>query len=216
MLKGLQESVGVEIVNSPEGILLHNEKLTSYQFPKAVDSFVGSSSREFSSFIEDLKERGVTEIVLKPLDFYQGEGVEKISLHQAHLVEHFCQRVVQCAGPLVVQPFCPEIYGGEVRAIFFRGKELGSILKIPPQGDFLSTIARGAKWQKTELTKDQRQSCQKVCTLLEKCGIWWIAFDILGESIQEVNVTCPGLLAEVSTATNQNLAKELASLLACE
>ena len=34
----------------------------------------------------------------------------------------------------------------------------------------------------------------------------WIAFDILADAISEVNITCPGLLVEVSFAMKKNLA----------
>ena len=32
-----------------------------------------------------------------------------------------------------------------------------------------------------------------------------VAFDILGDDISEANITCPGLLVEVSTAMGRNL-----------
>ena len=44
-------------------------------------------------------------------------------------------------------------------------------------------------------------------------GVDWVAFDILGDSVQEVNITCPGLLVEVSYAFERNLADEIIDLL---
>jgi len=41
----------------------------------------------------------------------------------------------------------------------------------------------------------------------------WVAFDILADSITEVNITCPGLLTEVSYAHKKNLADTLIDLL---
>jgi glutathione synthase len=37
-------------------------------------------------------------------------------------------------------------------------------------------------------------------------GVDWLAFDILGDANTEVNITCPGLLVEVSYAHKKNLA----------
>jgi glutathione synthase len=44
-------------------------------------------------------------------------------------------------------------------------------------------------------------------------GVDWVAFDILGESITEVNITCPGLLVEVSYAHKRNLADVVVDML---
>jgi glutathione synthase len=37
-------------------------------------------------------------------------------------------------------------------------------------------------------------------------GVNFIAYDILAGAVTEVNVTCPGLLVEVSYALNENMA----------
>jgi glutathione synthase len=48
---------------------------------------------------------------------------------------------------------------------------------------------------------------------LAKFGVDWVAFDILGDSVQEVNITCPGLLVEVSFALRRNLADVVLDLM---
>ena len=40
-------------------------------------------------------------------------------------------------------------------------------------------------------------------------GIYFVAFDIIGDNISEVNITCPGLMVEVSEACKKNLAEEM-------
>jgi len=109
----------------------------------------------------------------------------------------------------VAQPFGTEVSKGEIRSIYFRGKELGSILKVPPKGQFLANIAQGATFSLIELSPTQQNECQKICEELTPVGIDFIAFDILGDAIQEVNLTCPGLLVEVSEAKGENLAKSI-------
>ena len=44
---------------------------------------------------------------------------------------------------------------------------------------------------------------------LIKEGIYFVAFDIIGDFISEVNITCPGLMVEVSEACKKNLAEEM-------
>ena len=213
MLWGIQMSIGINIINSPEGLLLYNEKLFAYQLNGSIDSFVGSALNEFSDFVEQLKLKGFEEIVLKPLELYQGEGVEKISLTHPNLLSLFRQKSLQSAGPIIAQPFIADIYNGELRSIFFNGQELGSLLKVPRKGDFLSTVARGASCHSTTLTTQQRQICEKTAHQLQQFGIHWIAFDLLGNSVQEVNITCPGLLPEISLAAKERLVKKMVSSL---
>ncbi|PIP94523.1 MAG: hypothetical protein COW00_18515 [Bdellovibrio sp. CG12_big_fil_rev_8_21_14_0_65_39_13] len=214
MLKGLEEKYEVKVVNSPAGIMLHNEKLEAYLQKGAVSSFIGSGLEEFRRYIDTLRKKGITEVIIKPLDLYQGIGVNKLSLEdKLKLDTHFHDKTVEYKGPLVVQPFIPEVAEGEIRSIYFKGEELGTILKIPKEGNFLSNIAQGARFQKHELNSKQRTACEKVSKQMSKHGVDWIAFDILGDYIQEINITCPGLLNEVSKAEKLNLAERIIQLL---
>ncbi len=205
-LKGL----GATITNDPEGILLHNEKMTAYHDQSALESYIGKSSDSSESFLSSLKEKGVTEVILKPLDLYQGIGVIKTKLENVREVNDlFLKQTEEWEGPGIIQPFNSAVEKGEVRAIFFKNKEIGSIIKVPIRGDFLANIARGASFEKVELNQTQMNSCLKVSRELEKYGVDLIAFDILGDALNEVNVTCPGLLVEVSEAHGKNLALDL-------
>jgi glutathione synthase len=202
-----QQKFGVKIVNDPKGIIIHNEKLCAYQTENAMPSYVGKNSQAFLEFVKEIKQKGHKDIILKPLELYQGIGVEKIPIDQTDLIEKFNQKIKEYLGPVVAQPFGEQVIKGEIRSLFFKGLELGSILKIPPKGHFLANIAQGASYHLIELSSKQKLECQKICNELKPSGIDFIAFDILGDSIQEVNLTCPGLLVEVSEAKGQNLAK---------
>lgn len=201
------EKFGIKIINDPRGIITHNEKLCAYQTEKAMPSYVGKNPTAFLDFVEELKKQGHKDLILKPLELYQGIGVEKVSIYQDDLLEKFNLKIKEYLGPVVAQPFGAEVSKGEIRSIYFRGKELGSILKVPPKGQFLANIAQGATFSLIDLSPTQQNECQKICEELAPVGIDFIAFDILGDAIQEVNLTCPGLLVEVSEAKGENLAK---------
>ena len=211
MLKSLKRH-GVEIMNSAEGVVLHNEKLYAYENKNGAESFVGSSLAKFIEFSEKMREKGNKSLILKPLDLYQGIGVEKISMEE-NLEKAFLRKVEEFSGPVVVQPFVEKVTEGEIRSIYFAGKELGSILKVPPKGEYLANIAQGATYASVELSDHQRQMCEEICTDLKRDGVDWIAFDILGDHVSEVNITCPGLLVEVSKALGRNLAKDIIALI---
>lgn len=208
MLKSILAGKG-RVLNSVQGILQNNEKLLAYEHSSSLPSFVGDSVSEFKKFVSSLGEE-VEQLVIKPIDRFQGDGVIKCSIKDGSLVNCFEKSVQENAGPIVAQAFCAAITKGEIRTTFFAGQELGSILKVPAQGDFLANVARGAQFHAVELPTLVKEHCQTISRSLMKEGIYWIAFDVLDGHMSEVNITCPGLLVETSFAHQKNLAKEIA------
>lgn len=198
---------GVKVVNSPDGILKFNEKLHAYSQPSSLASYVGSSFSEAHKFVQNLAPE--KEFILKPLDLYQGYGVEKIHLDQINFEQKFLDKVKENNGAIVIQPFNRDVQNGEIRSLYFQGKELGSILKVPKQGEFLANIAQGASFHAIELNAKVKKECDRICAELMSEGVDWVAFDIMGDHVSEVNITCPGLLVEVSYAHHKNFAKTI-------
>lgn len=199
---------GIKVVNSPDGILRFNEKLHAYTQKSSLETYVGSSAEGFMAFVE-LMKKDHQELILKPLDMYQGFGVEKVSISDANLAFKFEEKVKENNGAIVAQPFCKEVVKGEIRSLYFKGRELGSILKVPKQGEFLANIAQGAAFHAIELSAEVKKECDRICAELLNEGIDWVAFDIMGDHVSEINITCPGLLVEVSFAHQKNLALEI-------
>ncbi|MBC7537824.1 MAG: hypothetical protein H7281_03325 [Bacteriovorax sp.] len=212
MLRFYQEQ-GIRVMNSPDGILKYNEKLHAYAQPSSLASYVGSSVSEFMKFADLMKNENHQELILKPLDMFQGIGVEKISIDRVDLRSKFESKILENNGPVVAQPFCKEVTSGEIRSLYFKGIELGSILKVPKKGEFLANIAQGADFHAIELTTSVKEECNRICAELLLDGVDWVAFDIMGEHVSEVNITCPGLLVEVSFAHKKNLAQVLLDLI---
>ncbi len=212
MLRFYQEK-GIRVVNSPDGILKFNEKLHAYAQPSSLATYVGSSVDEFLKFADLMKKENTTELILKPLDLYQGIGVEKIDILRTDLKEKFQSKVTENNGPVVAQPFCKDVVNGEIRALYFKGIELGSILKVPKSGEFLANIAQGAAFHPIQLSPKVKDECNRICNELLRDGVDFVAFDIMGEHVSEINITCPGLLVEVSFAHKKNLAEQVLSLL---
>ncbi len=216
MQRALKEKWGLKILNDPEGIAIHNEKMVSYELDSALDTYVGSSVSGFKDYYKDLSSQDdFSGLILKPLDLFQGIGVEKLeastSIEEA--AEVFNKRRQEYGGAVVAQPFMKVVYEGELRSLYFDGKELGTIIKVPPEGEFLANIARGAKYHGVELEPEVRARCEKMSREFSQKGVPWLAFDILGGVIQEANLTCPGLLVEVSQGVGKNLAFELVELM---
>jgi len=208
MLEFIQDQVGTRILNDPKGIMLHNEKLAAFKSKHhSVHSFVGSSTEGFTKFVENQKVLGTADLILKPLDLYSGIGVEKVGINDPKLNDIFDRKVKEYQGAIVAQPFLTAVYDGEYRSIYYEGEEVGTIMKRPVDGDFLANIAQGAKFEAAELPKELKDECDRISKEMMKDGISFIAFDLLGDTVTEINVTCPGLLVEVSYALKKNIAQ---------
>lgn len=206
MLDFLKQKVGLEVLNDPLKIMKYNEKLIAYKdTERGHESYIGSSLSGFEDFCLALKEKGVKQIILKPLDLYSGIGVERFDLDIESLKESFSKKVKEFQGAIVAQPFIEDIYTGEYRSIYFDGEHIGTIIKRPKKGEYLANVAQGALFEKAELPDNLKTICDNISSDLYKDNVRFLAFDLLGGKVNEVNVTCPGLLVEVSYAYKKNL-----------
>ena len=203
-------SMGIKVMNDPRGIMIFNEKLYAYRTQGSTPSYVGQNLKLAQQFVHKLDPKP-SALILKPMDLYSGLGVEKLGLN--HWERRFEEKIIELQGPVIVQPFIEAVLSGEIRSLYFKGKELGTILKTPKDGEFLSNIAQGATFHAEPLTDKIRKQCQLIVDELSTFGVDWVAFDILGDAIQEVNITCPGLLVEVSFAHKKNLADVVIDLM---
>jgi glutathione synthase len=203
-------SLGIKVMNDPKGIMLFNEKLYAYRTMGAPPSYVGQNVKLAADFVESLNPKP-RELILKPMDLYSGIGVEKLHLDQWE--KRFEEKVTELKGPVIVQPYIEAVTKGEIRSVYFMQEEIGTILKIPKQGEFLSNIAQGASFRPEPLSELARSRCDAIVKELAAQGVDWVAFDILGDAVSEVNITCPGLLVEVSYAHQKNLAQVMLKMM---
>lgn len=209
LLQALQ-GTGARVLNDPMGIARYNEKITALEHSSSLPSFVGNSTEALAAYLDSYPELEREEFaIIKPLDMFQGYGVVKVPARRQDMLQAFAAEMIKSGTPLIVQPFAKKVESGETRAIFFKGQELGSILKVPQAGQFLANIAQGASYRPVDLTAGQKRHCLDICNRVATDGVDWVAFDLLGDAVSEVNVTCPGLLVEVSNALKRNLANDL-------
>lgn len=205
MLDFLKNHSKIQVSNNPNGIMINNEKLIALALPNSLDSFIGSSYLSFEKYLS--KRSSISEWILKPLDLFSGIGVSKHNKND--VLKAFKEKVTEFHGAVVAQPFLKDVYNGEIRSIYFKGEELGTILKVPPKGSFLSNIAQGAEFKPYTLSAILKDRLKEISMDLLEQGVELIAYDILGDSITEINITCPGLLVEVSSAHQKNLCENL-------
>lgn len=201
------ENQGIKVINSPKGIFLNQEKLTAYQKEKfPIPSYVGRMGDPAITFLQELKKQGYKEFVSKPLNSFSGIGVYKFSLEENYVdLPQFKNLMEEI---FVLQPFIESIYQGEIRTIYWKGKEIGTMLKKPKAGSFLANVAQGGHFELAKLDPNAKKSCDEVANALIGDGVDLIAYDVLDGKISEVNITCPGLLVEVSHVLGKNLVAE--------
>jgi len=210
MWDSLEKIIGFKTTNKASEILKNNEKLLAYNSPDSCPTLITSNFESFTKFINDLS---ATEVVCKPVDLYQGIGVVKLDTKLKSLESKFHELVKEYDGPIVVQPFLENVKKGELRIVYFNNIYIGAIKKIPKEGGFISNIAFGATYHDYQPSKIELDLCERYSGDLYKDGLNFLAFDILDNQIQEINVTCPGLIVELSKASGQNKALEIANLL---
>ncbi len=206
-LEFLRSRFKVRVSNHPVALAGMNEKLLAFALAKRpLPSYIGPPGRERDRFIKDLIAKGVKDFIAKPLDLFQGRGVRRFSSKE------YLAGKIESEGGLIYQPFYQDIFQGEVRALFFQGEFRGAILKRPAPGGFLTNIAQGGSYEAIDLKTDDPkifQECEVVAQSLLEDGIDLIAFDVMGDALSEANITCPGLLVEMSNAFKRNLCQEL-------
>ena len=204
----LKDLTGCTVINDPKGIMKHNEKIIAFKEENSLPSYVGESVRQANLFVDEIKEEYQFGI-MKPLNSFSGHGIRKFDLHQYKVGDFIEKKLKESKGGLIIQPFDKRVIEGELRTCYWRGECVGTIIKVPAEGSFLSNVAQGATFEKVELDKELDEQCQRMCKELMEDGIEFAAFDILGGNISEINITCPGLLVEVSHALGENVSAKL-------
>jgi glutathione synthase len=137
------------VFNAPAAVRSINEKLGIFLFPD--DSHPALVSADPQQLVAYLRNDCHGDAISKPLDSFGGRGVERISLSElsdeqaaALLASH----TEQGQRLRMLQPFCPEIFTGEVRAFAVGGTVLAWCLKRPAAGSYLAnTRTLVLSWQ---------------------------------------------------------------------
>jgi glutathione synthase len=210
----LQEvrKTGAKVINDPSQLLMINEKLIAYTDPDTIPTLISRDANVGVDYAKKLQAQGHESVIIKPLDLYQGIGVQKVTI-DSELAETLEKAIEDYQGVYVMQPFVKKVEEGEIRSVFFANEHIGSIIKVPPKGSFLANIAQGAKYESIELKPEVMKACLEYSKDLMAKGVPFSAFDILDDKISEINITCPGLLVEVANAHDTNVCEQICDLI---
>lgn len=176
------------VVNHPRAVRNHPEKLIACLFPELMaPTLVTSSEQEVRAFQQEYQD-----IVIKPLYGHGGLNIFHVKPGDENLtaiVEMFL-KLYGC--PFMVQRYIPAIRTeGDKRIILVDGQPIGTLTRIPAEGEARSNLVAGGKAIATTLTQRDKEICATIAPLLQKEGLWFAGIDVIGGFLTEINVTSP-------------------------
>ncbi len=188
------------VVNSPSSLRDRNEKLIALPFQQYMPATLVSSDQQLIyNFLK--KHKGG---VIKALDSFQGKSVERISETDTSVIKQYTSDGKQ---PVMIQQFLESVYDGDKRVLMLGKDFLGASLRRPKKG-YHANFANSEALPGT-LTSQEKLILNEIGPWLLKQGIHFAGLDFIGETLTEINITCPTGIMQVSELEDRNLAQEM-------
>ena len=203
LLDSLPEKV--RVVNRPSGLRNLPEKLSSLHhagfMPPTLISRDDDAVHAFTAHHGD--------IIAKPLYGFGGHSVFRFKKGDGNLdtfLEHIRQ---QDHLPWMWQAFLPDVSQGERRIILVNGEVAGIFGRIPEDGSIRSNMRVGGTPVAAEITPRQQEICATVGPMLKNEGIVFCGLDVIGDTLIEMNITCPTGLRAIETLYGRSVASDI-------
>lgn len=197
------QRAGAQVVNDPQGLRDHNEKLAALEFAHCCPpTVVSRNSAEIKAFAA---EHG--EIVLKPLDGMGGRSIFR-SRHGDPNLNVILETLTDGGQHLAMaQRYLPEIVDGDKRILLIDGVPVDYCLARIPQGDeFRGNLAAGGRGEGRPLSERDRWIAAQVGPTMKARGMRFVGLDVIGDYLTEVNVTSPTCIRELDKQFGLNIA----------
>ncbi len=194
----------VLVLNNPAEVRNCPEKLMVSMFPDLMAPTL------FSKDLNQIKEFYQThgDIILKPLYGNGGESIMLIKKGDPNFNSILEVMIGYYDGLILAQKFLPQVSEGDKRIILFDGEVAAKFLRIPKQNEIVSTMVRGGGIRQTELSKRDREICDRLGPELKKRGLFFVGIDVIDGHLTEINVTSPTGFSAAKLIENKELAQE--------
>ena len=194
---------GARVINEPQALRDHNEKLAVLEFPQySVPTLVTRSVPEIRTFWAEH-----ADIIVKPLDGMGGIGVFRLQpgdLNAGSILETVTQHGQRT---VMAQRFIPAIVDGDKRILVIGGKPVPHCLaRIPAPGETRGNLAAGGDGRAQPLDTHDEKLARVVGQALLPRGLLLLGIDVIGEYLTEINVTSPTCFVEITQQTGFNVA----------
>lgn len=202
----IAHKAGVLVVNNPQSLRDHNEKLFTALFPQCcTDMLVSRKDTEFRAFLAEHKD-----IILKPLDGMGGSSIFRVKENDPNIgviIETLTQMQTQMA---MAQKFIPEIKQGDKRILMVDGEPIPYCLaRIPAKGETRGNLAAGGRGEARPLSPRDYWIADQIGPFLKQKGLIFVGIDVIGDYVTEINVTSPTCIKEIDAAYDTNIAGTL-------
>jgi len=200
----------IRIINNPNSIRNHNEKLSILNFKDIIPpTIVTTQKNKILDFLEKQKK-----IILKPLDGMAGNGIFMLALGDKNLNVIIETMTENGRKLIMVQKYLSEIKNGDKRIIVIKGKALPfSLARIPSEEDFRANLAKGGKGIAQKLTNNDIKIVSQVHDYLIKNELDIVGLDVIGNFLTEINITSPTGIVEITEQTNFDAAEHIINVL---
>jgi len=200
------EQEGLMVVNKPQALRDHNEKMAATEFPQCTPpTLVSSNAGLIREFV-----RTHQDAVIKPLDGMGGASIFRThgeDLNLSVIIETVTQHG---RTPAMVQRYIPEILNGDKRILLVDGKPVPYCLaRIPAAGEARGNLAAGGRGEARPLSERDLWICEQVAATLVARGLLFVGLDVIGDYLTEINVTSPTCIREIDKAFGTDIAMQL-------
>jgi glutathione synthase len=202
----IAQAAGVLIVNNPQSLRDHNEKLFTALFPDCCTNML--VSRKESDLREFINEHH--DVILKPLDGMGGSSIFRVRENDPNIgviIETLTNLETQT---IMAQKFIPDITNGDKRILMVDGEPIPYCLaRIPAKGETRGNLAAGGRGEARPLSERDWWIAKQVGPTLKAKGLIFVGLDVIGDYITEINVTSPTCIKEIDAAYNTNISATL-------
>lgn len=201
----LLERIGSKtlVVNDPNWVRNSPEKIFVTEFPDLMpETLITRDVSEVNAFRAEFGD-----IIIKPLYGNGGAGIFLLTKDDKNLGSLLEMFNVLYPEPFVVQRYLADVSAGDKRIILIDGEAVGAINRVAAKTDARSNMHIGGRAEKTELTKRDREICERIGPSLKERGLLLVGIDVIGNYMTEINVTSPTGIRELKRFGGADAAK---------
>lgn len=191
------------VVNDPNWVRNSPEKIFVTEFPDLMpETLITRDVSEVNAFRAEFGD-----IIIKPLYGNGGAGVFLLTKDDKNLGSLLEMFNVLYPEHFVVQRYLADVSAGDKRIILIDGEAVGAINRVAAKTDARSNMHIGGRAEKTELTKRDREICERIGPSLKERGLLLVGIDVIGNYMTEINVTSPTGIRELKRFGGADAAK---------
>ncbi len=202
----------VFIINDIQGQIRASSKLYMLNFPGIIpETHVSRDPIRLRKIIDEFGG----DVIMKPTVGFRGTGVIKLSNKDPENLNSLLNFYVDSTkkyedrNPVIVQEFLEEVRNGDVRILLLNGEILAAMRRIPCKGELRTNLSVGAVAAPHEVTESDLRICRTIREKLIHDGLYFVAVDIIGDKLIEINCISPGGIPHVNQLYGLQVEKEV-------